>query len=147
MVPTWEAVLAVLRPGQNEDENPKHGWQKPAARHARTQSGTGRLAQLDGSRTSIVEISEGSCNVLMAFLASRSTRIDPQPFRVLLCRGLADLVVSSTAVATIEQRARRRWSKEICIGGQLHGRRAADQWRSVGRRSEEEGENLPRVGG
>ena len=35
VVPTWEAVLAGLRPGHEDDENPvepKHGWQKPAAR-------------------------------------------------------------------------------------------------------------------
>ena len=35
-VPTWEAVWAGLRPGQSEDDEnpvqPKHGWQKPAAR-------------------------------------------------------------------------------------------------------------------
>ena len=35
VVPPWEAVLAGLRPGHEDDENPvelKHGWQKPAAR-------------------------------------------------------------------------------------------------------------------
>ena len=35
-VPTWEAVWAGLRLGQSEDDEnpvqPKHGWQKPAAR-------------------------------------------------------------------------------------------------------------------
>ena len=35
VVPPWEAVLAGLRPGHEDDENPvepKHGWQKPVAR-------------------------------------------------------------------------------------------------------------------
>ena len=67
-------------------------------------------------------------NVLMAFPTSRSTRIEPQPLRVLLCRPLrtflfpsppapADVAVSSTAVATIKQRARWRGlgNKGICI--------------------------------
>ena len=55
---------------------------------AMSTSGKNRLAQLDESRTGVVEITAGaSCQqCLDGIPTSRSTRIDPQPFRVLLCR-------------------------------------------------------------
>ena len=85
VVPPWEAVLAGLRPGHEDDENPvepKHGWQKPAARAVHEQ----RVARviwpnLTDPERALQQRPDG-------VPTSRSTRIDPQPFRVLLCRRL-----------------------------------------------------------
>ena len=54
-----------------------------------TKSGTGRLANLTDPERALWRSQRGplASNVLMAFPTSRS-RIDPQPFRVLLCRRL-----------------------------------------------------------
>ena len=84
-----------LRPGQNEDDEnpvgPKHGWQKPAARAVHEH----RVARvvwpnLTDPERALWRSQSGplASNVLMAFPTSRSTLIDPQPFRVLLCRRL-----------------------------------------------------------
>ena len=93
VVPPWEAVLAGLRPGQEDDENPvepKHGWQKPAAQAVHEH----RVARvvwpnLTDPERALWRSQRGplASNVLMAFPTSWS-RIDPQPFCVLLCRRL-----------------------------------------------------------
>ena len=94
-VPTWEAVWAGLRPGQSEDDEnpvqPKHGWQKPAAR-ATHEDRVARTVcpMLTSPERALWRSQKGplACSAFMAFPTSRTTRIDPQPFRVLLCRRL-----------------------------------------------------------
>ena len=46
--------------GRREPVEPKHGWQKPAAREARRQSGTGGLADVEEPGTSTLAIAEGT---------------------------------------------------------------------------------------
>ena len=47
VVPTWEAVLVGLRPGQNEDDQnpvePKHRWQKLTARAVHQHKSSGPI--------------------------------------------------------------------------------------------------------
>ena len=87
-VPSWEAVWAGLRAGQSEDDEnpvePKHGWQKPAARATHED----RVARtiwpnLTSPERALWRSQKGplACSAFTAFPTSRSTRIDPQPFQ------------------------------------------------------------------
>ena len=203
MVLTWEAVLAGLRPGQNEDDEnpvePKHGWQKPAARAMhehrvarvvwpnltdperalwRSQSGplaSNVLVSVDSDRPAafprvVLPPSPPSSSLLLPHLPmwpsprlpwppSSSVRGGGFPGSKLICTGATNVMVRKArrleiVVDGLTDHLRRR-----SVGHRHHhgvpfaaGRDGSQegggpQWRSIGRRSEEEEENLPRVGG
>ena len=60
-VPTWEALWAGMRRGQSEDDEnpvePKHGWQKLAARATHEDIG---LADVDEPGASTLAVAEGT---------------------------------------------------------------------------------------
>ena len=94
MVPPWEAVLAGLRPGHEDDEIL---WSRSmggrSLRHGQctnTEWHGSSWPNLTDPERALWRSQRGplASNVLMAFPTSRSTRIDPQLFRVLLCRRL-----------------------------------------------------------
>ena len=93
-LPTWEALAGGERPaGEDEDEpgQPKHGWQREAARCAEASFLENSVwPSLTDSDRALWRSQRGplASAVFTAFPTSRVYRIEAQPFRLLLCRRL-----------------------------------------------------------
>ena len=94
---------------------PKHGWQKFAARATHEDRVARMVWPMTSPERALWRSPKGplACSAFMVF--PTSTRIDPQPFLTSTSHCfsppvLANVAVSSTAVATIKLSARRRGS-------------------------------------
>ena len=92
-VPSW-TVLLQTRPQVEEDpepNQPKQGWQQKATRELETKFSRDVVWPcLSDPRRAMMRSQHGplASAALTALPTSRAMRIDPQPFRVLLCRRL-----------------------------------------------------------
>ena len=118
-VPSWND-LSLPRPVEEaelEPNQPKFGWQQQASKQMEKKFVSDHFwPRFDNAQRALMRFQCGPLVLasLTALPASRATRIDPQPFRLFLCRRLhlpspcltapANVAANLTSLATIAQR-------------------------------------------
>ena len=90
VVPSWTELSLTPPEGLEDPEpnQPRHGWQQKATRQLEEGFCTHVVwPRLNDSRRALLRSQHGAL-ASAALTAPRATRIDPQPFRLILCRRL-----------------------------------------------------------